>query len=66
MPIEARLPQLCEYGRRKRYEYLTTKKEIERKINKLLYEDHINSCPICRIAMQAEEDWAKRQREESK
>lgn len=66
MPEIARLPQMCEYGKRKRFDYLTAKRQDDRDINKLLYQDHLESCPICREAMRAEAEWAKGQTEGTK
>jgi len=65
MPEIARLPQMCEYGKRKRFDYLYAKREADRLINKLLYQDHIEACPICKLAMKAETEWAKGQTEEN-
>jgi len=64
MPEIARLPQMCMCGINKRFAYLSAKRETDRQILKILYEDHIESCPICRIAWQAEIEWAKGQTHE--
>lgn len=51
------LPKLCAYGANLRKEYLDARQR-ERELALLLYQEHIDSCPVCQMRMQAEAAWA--------